>query len=52
MTTWKWSLVKIILDGYPLIKHFIAFNETHIPDVDDVGVVGVNKKKYSFHKRK
>jgi hypothetical protein len=52
MTIWKWLLVQIILDGYPFIKHLISFNETHIPYVHDVGVVGVKKKKYSFHKRK
>ncbi len=50
MTTWKWSLVKIILDGYPLIEHLVAFNETHISNVDDVGVVGVKKKKIPFIK--
>jgi hypothetical protein len=38
-------------DGYTFIEHIISFNETHIPNVDDVGVVGVKKKK-SFHKRK
>jgi hypothetical protein len=38
-------------DGYTFIKHIISFNETHIPNVDDVEVVGV-KKKISFHKRK
>jgi len=30
----------------------MALNETHIPDVDDVGVVGEKENKYSFHKRK
>jgi hypothetical protein len=29
----------------PLIKHLIAFNETHIPNVD-VGTIGVKKKKF------
>ncbi len=52
ITIWKWLLVQTILDQYPLIEHLITFNETHIPDVDDVGVVGVKKEKYSFHKRK
>jgi hypothetical protein len=42
----------MILDGYSLKEHLIAFNETHILDVDDVGAIGVKKKKYSFHKRK
>jgi len=41
MTIWKWLLVQRILDGYPLIKHLISFNETHMLDVDDLGVVGV-----------
>jgi hypothetical protein len=43
-------LVQRILDGYPLLEHFIAFNETHIPKVD-VGAIGVKKTKYSFHKK-
>jgi hypothetical protein len=29
----------------------MAFNETHIPNVDDVGTIGV-KKENSFHKKK
>jgi hypothetical protein len=29
----------------------MAFNETHVPNVDDVGAIGVKKKK-SFHKKK
>jgi hypothetical protein len=28
-----------------LKEHLIAFNETHILDVDDVGTIGVKKKK-------
>jgi hypothetical protein len=46
-TIWKWLLVQTILDGYPLKKHLITFNATHILDVDDVKV---NKKIWSFHK--
>ncbi len=34
----------------PLRKHFIVFNETHIPNDEDVGVIGV-KKKNPFHKK-
>jgi hypothetical protein len=45
-------LAQTILDGYPLIKHLISFNETHIPNVDDGGAVSVKKKKYFFHKKK
>jgi len=45
MTIWKWPLAQTIFDGYPLIKHLISFNETHIPNVDDVGAVIVKKKK-------
>jgi hypothetical protein len=41
MTIWKWLLVQTILDGYPLIKHLISFNETHMLDVDDLGTAGV-----------
>jgi hypothetical protein len=48
----KWPLVQIILNGYPLIQHLISFNETHIPNLDDVEAVGVRKEKNSFHKRK
>jgi hypothetical protein len=44
VTIWKWSLAQTIFDGYPLIEHLISFNETHILDVDDVGVVGVKRK--------
>jgi hypothetical protein len=51
MTIWKWSLVQTILDKYPLRKHLITFNETHILDDDDVGTVGVKEKNY-FHKKK
>jgi hypothetical protein len=45
MTFWKWPLVQTILNGYTFIKHLISFNETHIPNVDDVGAIGVEKKK-------
>jgi len=48
---WKWLLVQTIFDRCPLREHFIAFNETHILDDDDVKTIGV-KKKNSFHKRK
>ncbi len=34
----------------PLREHLIVFNETHIPNDEDVGVVGVKKKK--IHKKK
>ncbi len=45
MTIWKWLLAQTIFDGYPgLRKHFMAFNETHVPNVDDVGAIGVKKK--------
>jgi hypothetical protein len=35
----------------PLKDYFIIFNETHIPNDEDLGVIGV-KKKYYFHERK
>jgi hypothetical protein len=38
--------------GTPFIEHLITFNDTHIPNVDDVEEIGVKKTKYSFHKRK
>jgi hypothetical protein len=34
----------------PLKNLLITFSETHIPHVDDVGIVV--KKKNSFHKKK
>jgi hypothetical protein len=52
MTTRKWPLDQKILYGYPLKEHLIVFNETHIPYVDDVGIIGVKKQKKSFHKKK
>jgi hypothetical protein len=40
-------LAQTIFYGYlSLRKHVMAFNETHIPNVDDVGVVGVKEKKF------
>jgi len=48
LTICKWPLAQTILDGYPFIKHFIAFHEIHIPDVDDVGAIGVKKNKIPF----
>jgi hypothetical protein len=50
MIIWKWPLAQIILDGYTFIEHLISFNETHIPNVDDVGVVGVKKIYIPFIK--
>jgi hypothetical protein len=50
MTIWKWSVAQTILDGYPFIKHLISFNETHITNVDDVGVIGVRKRNIPFIK--
>jgi hypothetical protein len=44
MTIWKWLLVQTILDGHPLKEHLMAFNETHILDVDDVRIINVKKK--------
>jgi hypothetical protein len=43
---WKWLLGQTIRDGYPFKEHLITFNETHILDVDDVGAIGVKKKKF------
>jgi hypothetical protein len=37
-------LAQTILNGYTFIKHLISFNETHIPNVGDVGEIGVKKK--------
>jgi hypothetical protein len=30
----------------------VTHNEGQVPDVDEMGVVGVKKKQYTFHKRK
>jgi hypothetical protein len=46
MTIWRWSLAQTIIDMYALRKHLITFNETHILDDEDVGIVGVKKKKF------
>jgi hypothetical protein len=51
VTICKWLLIQTILDGYLFIKHFITFHETHILDVDDVGVVGVKGEKNPFIRR-
>ncbi len=50
MMIWKWLLIQIILDGYPLKEHLIEFNETHIL-YDDARIVGVKKKNYSHKKQ-
>ncbi|CAM6051575.1 unnamed protein product [Sphagnum compactum] len=36
VTICKWPSAQTILDGYPFIKHLIAFRDTHISNVDDV----------------
>jgi hypothetical protein len=51
MMIWKWLLVQRILDGYPLREHLIAFNETHILDDEDAGVVGLKEKENLFIKK-
>jgi hypothetical protein len=52
MTIWKWPLSWTILDGYFLQKHLVKYNEDIVPNADEVGVVSVRKKQYTFHKRK
>jgi hypothetical protein len=51
VTIYKWLPTQTILDGYPFIKHFITLHETHILDVDGVGVVGVKEKTIPFIRR-
>jgi hypothetical protein len=52
MTIWKWPLSKTILDGHSL-KAFVEFyDENYISYVEEEGEIGVNKKQYTFHKRK
>lgn len=52
MTIWKWPLYKTILDGHSL-KAFVEFyDENYISYVEEEGEIGVNKKQYTFHKRK
>ncbi len=37
-------LAQMMFDGYSMREHLIAFNETYIQDVDDVGIIGVKEK--------
>jgi hypothetical protein len=48
----KWPLSRTIIDGYSLRKHLVKYNEGVVLDFDEVGVIGVRKKQYTFHKRK
>ncbi len=41
-----------ILDGHCLSSLLIAYDEHHVLEEDEKGVVGVKKKNYTFLKRK
>jgi hypothetical protein len=47
----KWPLFQTIINGYYLQKHLVKYSEDVI-DIDEVGVIGVRKKQYTFHKKK
>jgi hypothetical protein len=44
MTIWKWPLFQTIFHGYLVREHLLMYNESHISDIDDGGVIGVKKK--------
>ncbi len=48
----KWPLSRTIIDGYFLQKHLVKSSEVIVLDIDEMGVIGVRKKQYTFHKRK
>jgi len=52
MMIWKWPLFQTILDGCSLRKHLVKYSEGVVPNVDEVGVIGVRKNQYTFHKKK
>ncbi len=52
MLIWRWPLLQTILDGHFLLSLFIAYDEHHVLEEDEKGVVGVKKKNYTFLKRK
>jgi hypothetical protein len=52
MMIWKWPLSQIILDACSLRKHLVKYSEGVVPNVDEVGVIGVRKNQYTFHKKK
>jgi hypothetical protein len=48
----KWPLFQTIINGYFLQEHLVKYSEDVVLDIDEVGVIGVRKKQYTFHKRK
>ncbi len=51
MTIWRWLLSETILDGHSLKTFLEFYDENYISYVEE-GEIGVNKKQYTFHKRK
>jgi len=41
----KWPLSQTIIDGYSLRKHLVKYSECFVLDINEVGVIGVRKKK-------
>jgi hypothetical protein len=41
MMIWKWPLVQMILNGYPLRQLFMSYNENNIPIIDEEEEIGV-----------
>ncbi len=47
----KWPLSQTIIDGYSLRKHLVKYSECFVLDINEVGVIGVRKKKKLFIRR-
>jgi hypothetical protein len=52
MSIWRWPLSQTILDGHFLSSLLIAYDEHHVLEEDEEGVLGVKKKDYTFKKIK
>jgi hypothetical protein len=49
---WRWPLSKTIFDGHSPRAFLEFYDENYISYVEEEGEIGVNKKQYTFHKRK
>jgi hypothetical protein len=48
----EWPLSKTILDGHSLRAFLEFYDENYLSYVEEEREIGVNKKQYTFHKRK
>jgi hypothetical protein len=48
----EWPLSKTILDGHSLRAFLEFYDKNYLSYVEEEGEIGVNKKQYTFHKRK